>query len=830
MADRKSQRAAARARRAPAPPAAARPAPGFPLPTRRVAIVLAILTLVFFYQVMLLGRTFVAPDAIQPAGFVRVGEESLWKEHTYPLWNPLVFLGMPSFGSGAYNPLIYPPDWPLGAIQKVVPLPDQTWLVLYYFLGALFMFLLAREWGAAAEGALIGAVAFVFAPNLIAVGTHGHGSQLVDSAYTPLLLWLATRWMRRGRLPDLAWLALAGGFQILRGHVQICFYTWLAVGLYGVVECLVPAPAAGESGAAAAGARPDRRTALIRLAGLGAAAALAFGISAFYSLPLRDYARYSIRGAQGGGVGMEYATAWSLAPYELPEMVVPGWVGFGGATYWGGMPFTDYPNAHVGMVAVLLLLPAFVAGAGARAPRLFAVALALLAILVAFGSHFPLYAFLYDHLPLFNKFRVPVMIVLLLQVAVAAGGAWGWSALIEPRPGGAARVTRVLLGSGIALLAALLIGLAGRAAWQAAYIQTAVAAKGHLLHLSGENFDAGAAAGAWAECSTSFVRACLIGLAAVAIGWFARGGRQRAAATLGLLALVLIELWPVSTRVMAPVIGERVARPLDVGRDDAIDFLEHAGPPGSFRIVPFDELQSNRFATFGIASVTGYHAAKTQLYQEFNQRRGYLMPAWLRLLNVRYVVVQQPYQQVPAYLKVVHQGASEVLEFIPWLPRVTVIGRYRVISPGYSILDSIGAGGIDSGTMTLLERDPGLTLGPVEGATATIESYRLNDVSIAVDTPGAALVRLADLWYPDWVASVDGRPAEIIKADYLLRAVAVPAGHHRIEFHYRSKAVRDGLAVSLASLLIAVLGVAGPPLLRRWRAGRPRAAAAAPTG
>jgi len=228
--------------------------------------------------------------------------------------------------------------------------------------------------------------------------------------------------------------------------------------------------------------------------------------------------------------------------------------------------------------------------------------------------------------------------------------------------------------------------------------------------------------------------------------------------------------------------------------------------------------------------VTGYHAAKTQLYQEFNQRRGYLMPAWLRLLNVRYVVVQQPYQQVPAYLKVVHQGASEVLEFIPWLPRVTVIGRYRVISPGYSILDSIGAGGIDSGTMTLLERDPGLTLGPVEGATATIESYRLNDVSIAVDTPGAALVRLADLWYPDWVASVDGRPAEIIKADYLLRAVAVPAGHHRIEFHYRSKAVRDGLAVSLASLLIAVLGVAGPPLLRRWRAGRPRAAAAAPTG
>ena len=210
MADRKSQRTS-RARSTPAGSAPARPArSGFGLTTRWAAVVLALLVLAFFHDVMLGGKTFVSPDANAPAGFVRVGEHALWQEHTYPLWNPLVFTGMPSFGSGAYNPLIYPPDWPLGLVQKVVPLPDQTWLILYYFLGALFMFLLAREWGASPEGALIGAAAFVFAPNLVAVGAHGHGSQLVDSAYTPLLLWLASRWMRRGGIRHLAWLALAG--------------------------------------------------------------------------------------------------------------------------------------------------------------------------------------------------------------------------------------------------------------------------------------------------------------------------------------------------------------------------------------------------------------------------------------------------------------------------------------------------------------------------------------------------------------------------------------------------------------------------------------------
>src|SRR6185503_8918854 len=186
-----------------------RPAPRpLTLSTRWAAVLLALLTIVLFHQVALEGQTFVAPDATAPVGFVRMGEQSLYQQHDYPLWNPYVFLGMPSFASGAYNPLIYPPDWPLALVQKVVPLPDMTWMILYYFLGAFFFFLLAREWGARPEGAVLGGAAFAFVPNLIAVGSHGHGSQLVDSAYLPLMLWLATRWLRNGRLSDIAWLAL----------------------------------------------------------------------------------------------------------------------------------------------------------------------------------------------------------------------------------------------------------------------------------------------------------------------------------------------------------------------------------------------------------------------------------------------------------------------------------------------------------------------------------------------------------------------------------------------------------------------------------------------
>ena len=756
------------------------------------------------------GKTFVSPDTLAPAGFVRMGEASLYKDHVYPLWNPYVFLGMPSFASGTYNPLIYPPDWPLALLQKVLPLPELTWMLIYYVLAGWSLYLLAREWGARAEGALLGAAAFVFAPNLIAVGSHGHGSQLVDSAYIPLMLWLATRWMRRGNFLELGFLALAGGFQMLRGHVQICFYTWIAIGLYTLIEWI-----AGLRDPVARG----RLTA--RAVAVALAAALAFGLAGFYNLPLRDYASHSIRGGttSDGGVGMEYATQWSLAPYELPEVVVPGWAGFGDATYWGTMPFTDYPNAYVGMVTVLLAVPAFLLGG---VPRIFAIALALASLMVSFGKNFPLYGFLYDHLPLFDKFRVPVMIIVLFQVAAALGAAWGWSLVLERGTRGEAdrRLDRVLIASAIALALLLVAGFFGQDLWRGAYVSAATSLRSKL----GAPFSPEAAAAAYRGFVADLGRVSIIGLFTVGAAWLARRGKIAASWASGIvLVLLLIELWPVSGRLMTPVIGDKVQRNLELGRDDVIELLEKSGPAGTFRILPIQEYQSNRYAGFGIASVGGMHAAKPRLFQDWNEAQLTTNAAWLRLLNVRFLVLPQTLEPAPPWLRLVHSGSAFVYENQIALPRATLVHGYRVITPGKAILDTIRSGSIESADLTLLEEDPRLTLDPAPGGTATIVSYRVNDVSVDVDTPGAALLRLADLYYPDWTVTVDGRPARVIKADYLLRAVPVPAGKHRVVFRFESKAMKSGLLLSIGSL-IAVLLLIGYGVFRSRR----RAPATAP--
>ena len=799
---RKSQRrdAARPGRGAPGRGTEVRGAPAFELHRGWAALLLAVLVIAFFHEVAIGGRTFVSPDAMAPAGFVRVGEHSLWHDHVYPLWNPYVFLGMPSFGSGAYNPLIYPPDWPLALIQKVLPLPEMTWLLLYYFLGAWFFYLLAREWGARAEGALLGAAAFVFAPNLVAVGSHGHGSQLVDSAYLPLMLWLASRWLRTGRWIELGALAIAGGFQLLRGHVQICFYTWMAIGLYAAVNAI------------AAARDPARRTsALARALGLAAAGALSFGVAGFYNLPLQDYAAWSRRSAgAGGGVGMDYATQWSLSPIELPTIAIPNWVGFGGATYWGGMPFTDYPNAYVGMVTVLLALPALFAGG---APRAFALALGALALLIAFGSHSPFYGFLYDHLPLFNKFRVPVMVILLFQLATALASAWGWSAILDgpdrapakPRP-----VPRLLTAAAVVLALTFLVGVLGRDAWRAAYIHAALAARPEL----GE----GAASAAGSALVADLARASLLGLATVALAWVSYRRRLGAnwASALALL-LLLVELWPVSGRVMKPVIGDVSAHNLELGRDDVVDFLQQAGPAGSFRIWPVNEFQDNRYAGFGIASLGGYHAAKPRLFQDFLDSSLVNNLGWLRLLNVKYLVFTEAPQTPPSFLKLVHQGpGGSVFENLLALPRVTLVDRYHVVQPAHAILDSVRDGTSDASAVTFLESDPHIELAPLTGGSAGITSYRLDDVTVDVEVPGTALLRLADFWYPDWTVTVDGKRTPLLKADYLLRAVAVPAGHHQVRFVFRSVAVRRGLILSIVSFTLALLMV-----LAGWLGTRP---------
>ena len=126
----------------------------------------------------------------------------------------------------------------------------------------------------------------------------------------------------------------------------------------------------------------------------------------------------------------------SLSFKELATLVMPGALGFGSVTYWGSMPFTDYPNGYAGVLTLAFALFAALKLRSNPTVGLLS-ALALVALAMSFGRHLgPVYEMAYRWLPFFNKFRVPVMVVVLLHFSMAGLAGYG-VALVNGGAGGA---------------------------------------------------------------------------------------------------------------------------------------------------------------------------------------------------------------------------------------------------------------------------------------------------------------------------------------------------------------------------------------------------------
>jgi len=790
---------------------------GWPLgnrPVLLVSIILVVLLAVLFHQLVLARKVLVSADAVAPMGFAAAAQESMKEGGPYPLWNPYVFLGMPSFGSLTYNPYVYFPDLILQGIHKVLPfLPPMTWLLLYYFVAGLFMFLLFKEAGLSLEAGLFAGVAFMLTPNLVAMGAFGHGSKLVNCAFIPVVMLLTVRLLRRGDSLSFGLLALCGGLQLLRAHVQIVYYTWLAVGLYCLLFLAMKSADA-----------PPVATRLRRVVCVGLALAVALAFGSVLYLPVHDYSAYSNRGAvEGGGMEFGRATDWSFSPVEMMTFLVPSWLGFGGSTYWGSMPFTDYPN-YMG------ILPLFFAFLGLMSVRrrevLFFLLLALFSLLVSFGKHFePLYRLLYEGLPYFNKFRVPVMILVLTQFSVAALAAYGIAAVLRARHSAPGRgpLERVALWVGFGFLGVWLVWLmfgGSLSPWYQGMVTDALQAKALAVNATG--FSASAAAATAERCFEMVKRDVLVlGLVGFAgfmsVYLFLR--RKLSAVLLAaiLICLTMVDLWRVDARIVGPMVGERSSVSTESFKDDVIEFLQK--DQSIHRIFPMGrEFNDNRFAAFRIASVGGYHAAKPSLYEEFHNsvlRAGRITPAVLAMLNVKYVIVPQ-YVSPGEFMNLAYDGSRKVYEFKTPLPRVFLADSVVVVGSGQAVLDSITSAGFDPAhTALVLEPVPARAV-TAQGSSARIVSYGLNEIDVEADIVQPCFLVLSELYYPDWKAEVDGARVGIYRTDFLLRGMPLEPGAHKIRFFYESRSLRTGLLLSVVASIV-ILGSLSPSAFRLVR-------------
>jgi hypothetical protein len=775
------------------------------------AVILMAVITILVPELVFLDNVIIAPDTKAPMSFRVVARTSL-ESGTYPLWNPYLFCGMPSFSSLAYTPYVYPVSYITHILHKYGGFPAMGWLLLHYLLAGAGMYLLARSFGMRPSISLLAGILFMMMPNFVAAGANGHGSQAGAVAWMPLALLFARGVLGvRRRIDSAAFLAIVLGMQMLRGHIQISYYTFLLIGLFYIFE-MVGQIREGKGREALAG------TGL-----LAASFVLALGIAAVLVFPVRDYADWSIRGGNGGGLDYDYATGWSLHPKEILTFILPWSFGFGKVTYWGRMPFTDYPN-YIGQVTALFsILGIFILRGRVK---WFLLTAAVLATLISFGRFFPvLYDPLFRFLPWFDKFRVPVMILIVQQLVLVVLAGLTMEELLRRAGQGALpgwltadRLKWILIAFAAVLVILLVAGGSIRSGIESDPMVKA--------RVKGE-WSAFAAGRYSADLARSLF---FLLLSAGAVFVLVRG-RIRYGLVIGAVALIgIVDLMTVDHSIVKPEktwrsSNYRLIRPLSEKEGLATPNETSAwlsGREGMFRVFPVPSTRpggwshnvfpfsDNSYMMSGVFSMGGYHAAKLKNYQDvmdamfgvFNSG-GMPLPV-LNMLNARYFHSLFPIFREDSPFPLVFEGKDSYVYENPYaLPRVFMTGGCGVMTHG-EILTAISRQDFDPASMTLLEKAPAVFPESNEGSTAEIVSYGLNAIKIKAHVEKPCIMVLSEIDYPDWIATVGGEEREILTANYCLRALPLEAGDHDIVFEYRSSVIRKSLVLSVVSLIFAV--------------------------
>lgn len=814
-------------------------------------LVIALLLMLFFYQQVLFGgKTFQAPDQLSSRATAPFVKEALSRGIT-PLWCPYIFSGMPSFGSLLSAPRINFIDETFNGLVQALALPGFAYIVLNYLLFALFMFLLLRGLGLESFPAFFAGLAVPFIPQFVAFTAYGHNTKFLAVALIPLILLLTRKLLEKKNALWFSLTALAIGFQMVRAHIQVSYYTFILLGIYFLYKEIADFRRSKEI-----------KPALLSLGLLVGAVAAGVMLSMTLYTSVIDYQRFSTRGGgSDGGLDFDYAANWSFHPLEMVTFFIPSFMGFGGATYWGKMPFTDYP-LYFGIITFLLAGIALVL----RRDRTtwIMTTVVLFALLISFGKHLPLlYSPMFEILPYFNKFRIPSMIHIILDIGMLVLAGIGLQALYEFRqllpqlkPAERSRRTQLLnrylyLFSGIVILLALAVLLG-----KSFYLDMA-GSGGHTLNDAqrGQAYDK--------ALLDSFKALGLLAVSVLLIVQFIKNNLTKLALTLSLAGLTVLDLWIVSTQITNP--QPQADEKAYFAPTATVEYLKKEKE--LYRIFPVvEERASNWYMYHFIPAISGYSSAKLRIYQDFLEETGFgsqdryglnsFMSKYLRwvmrdnrvtpvevpiqsiaperlafdsamldMLNVKYLVV--PFLNDPRYQPVGNPEVLPLYRNTTVLPRAFFADSVRVISQRKGIFDYMKSGRFDPRHTAILEENPPFAVTPAAGRKAEITRYDIHEIEITAETAAPAVMVLSEIYYPSgWKAYVDGKETRIYKTNYLLRGIFLQPGVHKVVLKFHPASHTLGMWLSNLTLLL-LLGLLGFELWKWWQKRRQAVPAAA---
>ena len=821
------------------------------------ALAVFLLVSVLYFAPQFRGEVLPQHDVLQYEGMSRDIYQTREATGEDPQWTGGMFSGMPAY---LIN-VAYPAQLVKNTVGRITRLIDTPAGFLFFAMVSMWLMLLVC--GVDPWVGIVPALAYGLSTYFLLIIGAGHVTKMWALVYAPLMMGGAWMTLRGNLWAGAAVTALAASLEIGANHPQITYYFLLAMAAFWISEGIV--------------ALRERhlKEFLRRTAVLAAAGLLAVGSN---FAPLWYTARHAKETIRGGselaaaaetqnpessdrGLDLDYATAWSYGRSETLNLLVPDFMGRdSGMTfpsdgqvaataneyglrgierqlpaYWGTQPYTAGPT-YLGAAALFLAVLGALLVRGRN--RWWIVAVCAVMLLLAWGRNFMAFTELaFKLLPGYDKFRTVSMTLVVVQWAVPLLGAMALMRLWRgdvPRK----RLLRALAwAGGVTGGLCLLLAVAGGSLFDFGRGESTVLMTDQLHQLfqsngmqeyidrgmdveMGEAIGAAMAADRAAMMQADAWRSLLmIALAAGGVALFAFGRIRRGGLVALLGGVVLLDLVPVDLRFLSSedFVSPRRRQITATAADKAI--LADRTP--GFRVLnltvsPFNDATTSYFHR----SVGGYHGAKLARYQDLIDRYlSQLDEGVLDMLNTRYLILPGEDGQPVAQLRTTANGAA-------WF-----VDRLVTAEDSRQEIDLLGKTDLKT-TAVIAARDLPLAQLPAAAAADTLPGrsialveYHANRLRYEYSTPAEAVAVFSEIYYDKgWTATIDGEETPAFRADYVLRAMRLPAGTHVVEWRFRAPGWRAAEAVTgICSVVILVSAAAAVVLaVRRKRRGNGR--------
>ncbi|MGK7388826.1 MAG: YfhO family protein [Candidatus Cyclobacteriaceae bacterium M2_1C_046] len=804
------------------------------LPHLIAVVVLYIITAIFFNPVVFDDKVIEQHDITQWRGGAqelithreKTGEEGLWTNS--------MFSGMP-----AYLVNTFWSDKPVKFI-KIIAALGLPHPVSNIFLAFISYYILLLSFGVRPYLAIGGAIAFGLSTyNIVGIAA-GHNARIGAVAFMPLVIAGAHITLTRSRILGFGVTTVATALHLMENHLQITYYLLLMLLVYGIIQLIDFAK------------RKELKELFAR-AGIAIAAALIALLSfagSFWST--WEYSKYSMRGPSElaaenrdlegeGGLKKDYAFQYSNGIFEPLTLMIPNVLG-GASTnylvqqedsdvlkalqtapdpqmanqlarysssYWGPQPL----SAPYYIGAIICFFFALGIVFADRKYVIWLVIMTILGIMLSWGDNFKAFNyFMFEYFPAYNKFRSVTFTLILPIVSIPLLGFLGLEKLMALKWTKEVKkkfIIALAFTGGLCLLIIIISGM---------FSYTREVEKQlplwFLKALRSDRQDL--------LISDAF-RSLVFILLAAGLLWLYKIEKLKTALMAGILTLLItIDVWAVDKRLFGEdnfrkVYGDAYTQqplPVDVEikKDKAL----------SYRVYNLQGAWSEARTSYHHKSIGGYHGAKMRRYQDLydlclenetieainDLRAG--QPNFneygiLNMLNAKYLTFGTEKNNV-----IQNPGALGNA----WMPDEVI----RVNSPDEEIKTTCQINPADEVVIDVSKFDVPATIPTAEGNVKLTE-YAPNKLVYQADLRDKGLVVFSEIYYPaGWQATVDGEPVDILRVNYVLRALIVPEGQHTITFEFKPDAYFIGDKITMAGswlVLLIFLGSVAFTIIKR---------------